>query len=110
MTTEKEVLVAVFTGHLSLLIPRKYRAGFLHRPLVHQHTELAALLIHTGIRAVGEDGSMEIQLSPEQVRALDMDKDNFIARTVMLVAMHYGSYYREVSREEYWDRHPLRLR
>lgn len=107
MTAEKEVLVAVFNDHLSLLIPRKHRSGFLVNPLTNQHHKLVRFLAHTGIEAVGVDGSLDIPLSPDQERALDMDRDNFLARTVLPLSMHYGYYYREVSREEYRDNHPL---
>lgn len=107
MTTEKEVLVAVFKDHLSLLIPRKYRSGFLQQPLGPQNAELAGLLAHTDIHAVAVDGSLDIKLTAAQGRALDMDRENFLARTVLPVSLHYGFYYREVSRDEYWDNHPL---
>ena len=105
---EKEVLVTVFNDRISMLIPRKYGPRFLQHPFAYQNAELAGLLKYMGMEATAIEGSIDIKLSAAQGQAMAAERDNFLARIVMPVALHYGFYYREVSREEYWDNHPLK--
>lgn len=100
----KELLYIFRERGIHILVPKKRGEGFLRTPIGHHQSPLSHLAYKIGYDLFGLDG--EIFVDSGYIGK--DDKPRMIERVLEPISQLLGFPHREISRQEYYDLHPIK--
>lgn len=103
----KELLYALLSGRIEILVPKARGKGFLKAPLGHHQTPVAEIASDLGYDIVGLDGALEVYRGGLN-RMTETEIERAVAILIPALTKHYGYPARLLTTQEFWSLHPIK--